>query len=131
MPGIALGPRCYPAGMSAEQRTPVQDRRGLRFPFNADCEIQLENPPRRLSARLTELSFRGCFLEMPIELQMKQRLRLKVYYENEFFEALADVLYTRANGAGVLFVGMEHHYRSVLQNWILAELDKQANVTQF
>jgi hypothetical protein len=117
--------------MSAEQRTLVQERRGLRFPFNADAEIQLEDPSRKFSARLTELSFRGCFLEMPIKLEMKQRLRLKVYYKDEFFEALADVLYTRTNGVGVLFVGMEHHYRSVLQNWILAELDKQANVTQF
>jgi len=130
-PRFASGPRCYPAPMSAEQRTPVQDRRGLRFPFRADAEILLENPSRKFSALLTELSFRGCFLEMPTELQMKQRLRLRVYYENEFFEALADVLYTRTNGVGVLFVGMEHHYRSILQNWILAELDKQANATQF
>jgi hypothetical protein len=117
--------------MSAEPRTPVQDRRGLRFSINADAELLLENPSRRISARLTELSFRGCFIETSVELEMKQRLRLKVYYDNEFFEALADVLYTRANGVGVLFVGMDHHYRSVLQDWILAQLDKQACATQF
>jgi len=117
--------------MSAELRTPVQDRRGLRFSVNAEAELLLENPSRKISARLTELSFRGCFIETSSELQMKQRLRLKVYHENEFFEALADVLYTRPNGVGVLFVGMDHHYRSVLQNWILAQLDKQASVTHF
>ena len=110
----------------SEQQRAVQDRRGLRFPVEADAEVLLETPPQKFAARLTELSFRGCFLETSTALQVKQRLRLKVYYSNDFFEALADVLYVRPNGVGVLFIGMEHHYRAVLQNWILAELDKHS-----
>jgi len=110
----------------SEQQRAVQDRRGLRFPFDADAEAFLDNPPQKIPVRLTELSFRGCYLETSISLPLKQRLRLKLYHANEYFEALADVIYVRPNGVGALFIGLDHHSRGVLQNWILAELDKQA-----
>jgi hypothetical protein len=109
-----------------EQQRAVQDRRGLRFSFEADAELVLESPPQKIPVRVTELSFRGCFLESSISLKEKQRMRVKIYHADQYFESLAEVMYTRPNGVGLLFGNMEPHFRGVLQNWILTALDSQA-----
>ena len=56
--------------MAQEQRQ-LEDKRGLRFPFNADAEVALPNHSDKIAARVTELSFRGCFLEISAALQEK------------------------------------------------------------
>jgi hypothetical protein len=109
-----------------DQQREVQDRRGLRFSFEADAELVLESPPQKLSARVTELSFRGCFLETSVDLKEQQRMRVKIFHDNKYFESLAEVMYVRQNGVGLLFGNMEAHFRSVLQGWILSALDNQA-----
>jgi len=111
--------------MSQQQRT-VQERRGLRFLFDAAAEVLLESQQKRLHARVTELSFRGCYLETSVSLKQRQRLRVKIFHADQFFESLAEVMYLRPGGAGVLFGNMEPHFRNVLQRWILAALDQQA-----
>lgn len=109
-----------------EQQREVQDRRGLRFAFEADAELILESPPKKIPARVTELSFRGCYLETSVALREQQRMRIKIFHANKYFESLAEVMYVRPNGVGLLFGNMEQHFRSVLQNWILSALDHQA-----
>jgi len=111
--------------MSQEQRA-VQERRGLRFPFDAAAEVGLESKRERRPARVTELSFRGCYLETSFSLKERQRLRVKIFHADQFFESPAEVMYQRPGGAGVLFGNMEPHFRNLLQGWILAALDHQA-----
>ncbi len=98
----------------------------MRFPFDASAEVFLENPAGKIPARVTELSFRGCFLEMSADVKEKQRLRVKIFYADEYFEAGTEVMYVRQNGAGVLFLSMEPHFRGLLQAWILKLLDEQS-----
>ena len=111
--------------MSQEQRA-VQEQRGLRFAFEAAAEVLVESKHERLPARVTELSFRGCYLETSLSLKERQRLRVKIFHADQVFESLAEVLYLRPGGAGVLFGNMEPHFRNVLQGWVLAALDEQA-----
>ena len=80
-----------------------------------------------LRARVTELSFRGCYLEMPTALKEKQRLQVKIFHSSETFESSAEVIYVRPGGAGVMFGVMEPRFRNVLQDWILTELDHQGD----
>jgi hypothetical protein len=109
-----------------QQQREFEDRRGLRFPFNANAEILPETSGTPIPARVTELSFRGCFLELSAALKQQQRVRVKIFHANEHFEALADVLYVRPGGAGILFGEIQPHFRNVLQTWILTGLDRQA-----
>jgi hypothetical protein len=111
--------------MAQEQRQ-LEDKRGLRFPFNADAEVVLPSASEKIPARVTELSFRGCFLEISAPLQEKQRIRVKIFHSDEFFEAPAEVIYVRPTGVGLVFGNMEPPFRKVLQAWILAALDAQA-----
>jgi hypothetical protein len=111
--------------MAQEQRQ-LEDKRGLRFPFKADAEVVLPNHSDKIPARVAELSFRGCFLEISAPLQEKQRVRVKIFHSDEFFEAPAEVIYVRPTGVGLVFGNMEPPFRKVLQAWILTALDVQA-----
>lgn len=107
-----------------------KEQRGLRFAFDARAEIVLENSSDKIPARVMELSLRGCLLDIASLPSGTHRLRIKIWHGEEFFEALAEVLYVRASGVGLVFVELKPHCRSVLQNWILAALDRQVKVEQ-
>ena len=80
----------------AQEHRQLEDKRGLRFPFSADAEVVLPSASEKIAARVTELSFRGCFLEISAALQEKQRVRVKIFHSDEFFEAPAEVIYVQA-----------------------------------
>jgi hypothetical protein len=111
--------------MSREQRN-LQEQRGLRFPFDASAEVLLEGRTEKIHSRVTELSFRGCFLETSVALKEHQRVRVKIFHSEKSFDALAEVIYVRPTGVGVVFSNVDPHFRKVLQAWILTELDNQA-----
>jgi hypothetical protein len=111
--------------MNQEQRE-LEDQRGLRFRFKADAEVVPESPSKSLPARVTELSFRGCFLEISAALTEQQRVHVKIFQSDEYFEALAEVIYVRPAGVGLVFGDIQPHFRSVLQAWILSASDNQA-----
>lgn len=105
-----------------------KERRGLRFAFSASAEIAPASTPTAfVPARVTELSFRGCFLETSASSVLQRPVVVKIYNSGELFEAEATILYLKPSGAGLEFRDIKPHYRSVLQKWILAALDKQAN----
>lgn len=103
-----------------------EDTRGLRFPFSASAEVVAEGSSERIPARVTELSLQGCFLEMSASLEEKQRVQVKIVYSGESFEALANIIYVRPAGVGVVFSDIKADSRETLQKWVLAELDRQA-----
>jgi PilZ domain len=108
--------------------TMADERRGLRFLFNASAEIFVEQSQQGIPARVTELSLRGCFLETSAQVT-EQLLRVKIFNENEYFEAPAEVIYTRPSGLGLVFGDMNPHFRTVLQKWILTVLDQSPEQT--
>lgn len=103
-----------------------QERRGLRFAFNASAEIAPEGTPRAaVSARVTELSLQGCFVETAASFDVHRAVLLKISDSNEHVEAHATVLYVRATGIGLVFRDIKPHFREVLQKWVLKALDSQ------
>jgi len=104
-----------------------QEHRGLRFPFSASAEIAPESSPTAVvSARVTELSLRGCFLETSASFEMKRPVLVKIHNSGEYFEAAASVLYVKPSGVGLVYREVKPQFRAVLQRWILAALDKQS-----
>ena len=99
--------------------------RGLRFKFGADAEVRVQASPRSLHGRVTELSLLGCFLEIAGSFGNNERLQVKIFSSGEYFESLADAIYARPSGVGLVFVEMNPHFRGILQKWILSALDRQ------
>jgi hypothetical protein len=111
--------------MTTGQRE-LQELRGLRYPFDAAADVVIEGGTENLSARMKELSFRGCFLETSATLKEHQHVRVKVFHAGEYFEATAQVMYVRHDGVGVLFGEIAPPLRKILQMWILNAMDQQA-----
>jgi hypothetical protein len=104
------------------------DRRGFRFVVNAAAEIAPENSPSAtVSVRATEISLHGCYLETLSPFAELSPVFVKIFYENEYFEARGTVIYVKpAQGMGLEFRELKPHCRVVLQKWILAALRNQS-----
>jgi len=103
-----------------------KEKRGLRFEFTADAEVRAEGATTSTRGRVKEVSLRGCFLEASGAFEEHQRVRVKIFHAGECLESLADVIYVRAEGLGLLFAEMTPEVRGVLQTWVLTALDRQS-----
>lgn len=95
-------------------------RRTPRYPFTATVEVINPGAKSGISARVTELSLHGCFIEMPNPLAKGAALVAKIYSEGKFFEAPGAVVYSTPNGFGVSFHDVRPQFLVVLKQWLLA-----------
>jgi hypothetical protein len=104
-----------------------QQRRGLRVPFSASAEIAPESSRGAgISASIVELSLHGCYAELSAPFDAQTKLFVKIFKEDEYFEAKATVIYSKAaSGMGLSFWEIEPHFVGVLQGWILAAMVQQ------
>ena len=103
-----------------------QDRRGLRFTFEASAEVALKDSPKAIvSGRVTELSLQGCFVETSAAFEAHRLVLVKIYNSQESFEAEAIVLYVRPTGLGLVFREFTPESAAVLQKWMLKLLDSE------
>ena len=105
------------------------ERRGFRFSVSASAEISPEgSPSASVSVRATEISLHGCYLETPAPFAELAPVFVKIFYENEYFEAKGTVIYVKpSEGMGMEFRDLKPHCKVVLQRWILAALRNQSN----
>jgi hypothetical protein len=95
-------------------------RRTPRYPFAASVEVLETGAPDATTARVTELSLYGCYVETANPLAKGVHATLKVYVENKYFESQATVLYSQPNiGMGVGFQNVNPHYLTVLRRWLI------------
>src|SRR5258708_6064783 len=103
-----------------------EDRRGLRFAFNASAEIALKESRNAISpGRGTELRLQGCFVGSSAVFDVQRVVRMKIENSEEAFEAEATVLYVRPTGVGLVFRELALKSGSVLQKWMIKALDCQ------
>lgn len=110
-----------------DEANTYQQRRSVpRFPFVAVAEISETNSEIKLSARVSELSLHGCYIDMLNPLPRSTDVLVKIFTETEFFEAYASVIYSHPNlGVGLVFREVKPHFLQILQGWLLKAM-KQA-----
>ena len=95
-------------------------RRTPRYSFIAVAEFIEEESKAKLETRVTELSLHGCYFDMVNTLPEGTPLRVKIFFENEFFEARGKVIYSQPNmGMGVTFLEIPPYAMPVLKKWLL------------
>jgi hypothetical protein len=94
-------------------------RRTPRYPFIATAEVFGESMQSRVSARVTELSLHGCYIEMSNPLPKGAAFSVKIYSEGKFFESFGTVVYSLQNGIGVTFQNVHPQFLRVLKQWLL------------
>lgn len=94
-------------------------RRSPRFPFIASAEVLEENNGSRLSARISDISAKGCYVDTINPLPGGTAVRVKIFNETQSFEAPATVAYSLTNlGMGLSFGEVQPNSRNVLREWL-------------
>ncbi|MDE3111087.1 MAG: PilZ domain-containing protein [Acidobacteriota bacterium] len=102
---------------------PFRERRSVpRFSLTAAAEIIEPRSGVRISGRISEISRKGCFLDILNPLPIGTRLRLTISRDQGTFSADAKIIYLQQGmGAGILFLDVAPGQMKVLEAW-LAEL---------
>jgi hypothetical protein len=101
---------------------PVQesDRRGAgRVQFTVSADILETNSGARFSARTTDLSPGGCFVDTKIPFPMGTIVRVTLRRGNKAFDATGSVVYSQSGlGMGISFSDLASERREELAAWI-------------
>lgn len=73
-----------------------------------------------ISAKVTELSLYGCYVEMADPFEKGTQITLKIYSAAKFLETRGIVVYAHGTqGIGVNFQNVSPHYLTVLKQWLI------------
>jgi hypothetical protein len=98
-------------------------RANPRFPFFADAEITLRDGTW-VRAKLSELSSRGCYIDMLEPIPTRTKLRLRISDGMNACELDGKVIYLHSGGGfgifgmGVLFEEMGAQQHSAIDSWM-------------
>jgi hypothetical protein len=96
------------------------ERRGApRYPMVLAAEVVELPRGARLSARTSDISISGCYLDTLDPVQMGARIRVRFTHHDEQFEAIAIVVYVSPNlGMGVRFSEVAPEQQTKLERWL-------------
>jgi hypothetical protein len=91
-------------------------RRAPRYPFIAEAEVTDIASRTKLSARTSDVSISGCFLDMLNPSPKGTEIRVRISHASATFTVLGRVLFVLPNmGMGVVFTSVEDNQLAVLQ----------------
>jgi len=94
-------------------------RRSPRFPFVAAAEVHEQNNGSQLSARVSDISATGCYVDTINPLPRGTPVRVRIFNETQSFEAPATVAYSVVHlGMGLSFGDVPPGARDVLREWL-------------
>jgi len=98
-------------------------RRSPRYPFAGSIEMREGASEDKRTARVKELSLKGCYVDIESPYPIGSSLAIKLFTETEFFEAQASVIYSQPDqGMGLMFRETKPYYLMVLRKWLLAAM---------
>jgi len=98
----------------------LTDRRSAeRFPFSAVTEIVDLVSATRITARVSDISLSGCYLDVINVFVPGTRIQINIRHGNLHFEATGSVVYSLPGmGMGITFNPVDSEMATVLNRWI-------------
>jgi len=94
-------------------------RRTPRYPIIADAEVIEIASDTELSAKTSDLSAGGCFLDMLNPSPEGTEILVRISHANTTFTALGRVVFLFPNmGMGVMFTSVDAEQQAILQKWL-------------
>jgi c-di-GMP-binding flagellar brake protein YcgR len=94
-------------------------RRAPRYPIIADAEITEIASETKLSARTSDLSVGGCFLDMLNPSPEGTEIAVRISHADTTFSARGKVVFLFPNmGMGVMFTSVPASQQAVLEKWL-------------
>src|SRR5712691_2773649 len=121
-----------PSGKSSSasgQEALEADRRGAhRRQLSADAEVTDLRSGLKLSARVSDLSLKGCYIDTLNPCPVGTSVSLRLFKGKNVFEARAIVSYRQAGfGMGLAFASLAGEHQAKLENW-LSEYGAEENL---
>jgi PilZ domain len=99
-------------------------RRSPRYSFAATAELSTDNRNVSATATVSELSLRGCRLDLKNPFPVSVPINVKISAAGELFQSKGRIIYLKPGmGAGLTFLDIDPQSRAVLRRW----LDAAAN----
>jgi hypothetical protein len=97
----------------------TKERRVPRYPFYAAAEVIDTQSQTKMSARTSELSRHGCYIDMLNPFPLGMTVKIKIVYQEQTFEAKGRVVYSQRNmGMGIAFDTAKLTSAQILDKWI-------------
>ena len=94
-------------------------RRHPRFPIIADAEVTEIATETKLSAKTSDLSVGGCFLDMLNPSPEGTEIAVRIFHGDSTFSARGKVVFVFPNmGMGVMFTDVPASQQAILQKWL-------------
>jgi len=105
---------------SGKKNTEAREQRNEpRHPFVAQVVVVDERGGARISARISDLSLGGCYIDTLNPFPLGTTLRLRIHKNDQIFDALASTASSHTgSGMGLLFAEMTPKQRSMLAGWL-------------
>jgi hypothetical protein len=105
---------------SANSDSPNSERRREpRYAFIATAEIIETASDTHLSGRVSEISRKGCYLDILNTLPRETSVRVRISADSGSFESEGRIIYVQENmGMGVGFVNPPEGQQAVLDAWL-------------
>jgi hypothetical protein len=101
------------------RRMDSERRHAPRYPFIAEAEVTEISSDTKLVAKTSDVSIRGCFLDMLNPSPQGTDVRVTVSHKGATFTALGSVVFVLPNmGMGVVFTSIDPDQQPILQRWI-------------
>jgi len=98
---------------------PLERHRARRYSIRASVELTDLESETQTKEQTTDLSLFGCRVDTLKPLPAGTKVRVKISYRTENFDALGKVVHTRQNsGMGILFTKIEPNDQLILDKWI-------------
>jgi len=105
---------------------PLERHRARRYSFHASIELTDLQSEIQTKEQTSDLSLFGCHVDTLKPLLAGTKVRIKISYRSENFDALGKVVYALQNeGMGILFTKIEPNDQLVLDKWIAERRDSR------
>ncbi len=94
-------------------------RRGPRYPFYAQAQVTETQSKTAMTARTSELSLHGCYMDMLNPLPLGTPVGVQNTYNEQTIGAEGRVIYSQPNmGMGVSFDQIQPDHVTILEKWV-------------
>ena len=103
-----------------EKDTATAERREAeRYPFVCPVEVVDVAGSAMISARTSDLSLQGCYIDTLNPLPKGSKVKIRVTHHDEVFEAVGSVVYVSpCMGMGVSFEDVTREHQTRLECWL-------------
>lgn len=110
-----------PQDRSIDAGSRFADRRSVpRYPFTGRAAILEPLAPVQLSAQVSEISVKGCYLESVDGLPKNTVVRVLIHRDDSTFESWGRVVYVHSGiGSGIAFFDTIPAQQKTIERWVL------------